>query len=122
MGNVVVVMATPEPMVMDSTLVAACGVGDVESITCTVKLEVPGLAADPVIAPLAAIVRPAGREPDRIDQVNGAAPPEADSVVVYGLEGKPLGRLEVETARAALMVMLTALITDCVVGVVLSVT
>ena len=56
--------------VMLSDFVAVCAVGVVESVTCTVKLEVPGAAGIPESAPDEAFkLRPAGRDPEMIDHV-----------------------------------------------------
>jgi len=56
--------------VMLRALVAVCAVGVVESVTFTVKLDVPEAVGVPLIAPLDAFkVSPAGSEPEEIDHV-----------------------------------------------------
>jgi hypothetical protein len=60
--------------------VAVCAVGTVESITLTVKLNVPAVVGVPEIVPLAATsVRPAGNAPELMLQVSGVVPPLAVS-------------------------------------------
>ena len=55
---------------------AAEAVLELASVTLTVKLLVPVAVGVPEIAPvLAANDRPAGNEPEVIDQVSGAVPP-----------------------------------------------
>lgn len=48
---------------IDSVAVVAWGVGVVESITCTVKLELPWLLGVPEMTPLKERLRPEGSEP-----------------------------------------------------------
>ena len=60
-----------------SAAVAAFG-GVLESVTFTVKVDVPVAAADPVIAPEALNVNPLGRVPEARLQVYGAVPPAAE--------------------------------------------
>jgi hypothetical protein len=63
--------------------VAVCGVGAVESVTLTVKLNVPAVVGVPEIVPLAAAsVRPAGNVPELMLQLYGVVPPLAANVVV----------------------------------------
>ena len=52
-----------------------------ESVTLTVKLDVPALVGVPVIWPLEESVRPAGRLPAATLQLYGAVPPIALSAV-----------------------------------------
>jgi hypothetical protein len=60
--------------------VAVCAVGVVESVTFTVKRNDPAAVGVPEIVPVEAdSVRPAGNEPDWIDQVYGDVPPVAVS-------------------------------------------
>jgi hypothetical protein len=55
---------------MERAWVAVCGVGVVESVTCTVKLKVPKEVGSPDINPLALFnVNPAGRAPEIIVQL-----------------------------------------------------
>ena len=68
------------PMAMDRSWVAVC-CGDDESVTCTVKLKVPAACGVPEMVPELLIFRPSGRFPELTDQVSGAVPPAAASVV-----------------------------------------
>ena len=52
-----------------------------ESVTVTVKLEVPAAVGVPEITPAPLNVRPAGSVPDVTAQVYGAVPEEAANVV-----------------------------------------
>ena len=58
--------------------VALC-TGEVESLTFTVKEEVPAVVGVPLIWPEVLRVRPAGREPELSDQLYGVVPPLAAS-------------------------------------------
>jgi hypothetical protein len=70
-------------MVMLKDLVVVC-VGDEESLTCTVKDDVPAAVGVPEIWPEEALrVSPAGKEPELIDQEYGDVPPEAASEAAY---------------------------------------
>ena len=73
-------VADPE-ILIDRALVLVCWV-ELESATCTVKLEVPVAVGVPLIFPELRD-RPVGREPDRIDHVYGAVPPVAVSELEY---------------------------------------
>ena len=64
--------------------VALCA-GEVESLTLTVKEEVPAVVGVPLIWPDVHRVRPAVREPELSDQLYGVLPPLAESVAEYGL-------------------------------------
>jgi Na+-transporting NADH:ubiquinone oxidoreductase subunit NqrD len=55
--------------------------GLVESFAWTVKLKVPVVVGIPEITPALVMFRPAGSEPFAIDQLYGAVPPLAVSVV-----------------------------------------
>ena len=58
-----------------------CGVGVAESVTVTVKAEVPDVVGTPLICPVAAFkVRPVGKAPAVTLQVYGVVPPLACSV------------------------------------------
>jgi hypothetical protein len=57
------VRVTADSTEIESACVAVRGVGVVESVTCTVKVELPGLLGVPVMAPLDERLRPAGSEP-----------------------------------------------------------
>ena len=58
-----------------------CGVGVAESVTVTVKAEVPDVVGTPLICPVAAFkVRPVGKAPTVTLQVYGVVPPLACSV------------------------------------------
>jgi hypothetical protein len=54
---------------IERACVAVRGVGVVESVTCTVKVELPGLLGVPVMAPVDERLRPAGSEPAVIAHV-----------------------------------------------------
>jgi hypothetical protein len=58
-----------DPTAMDRSAVALWGVGVVESVTCTVKLELPVVLGVPVMAPLDERLRPEGSEPAVIAHV-----------------------------------------------------
>ena len=58
-------------------LAAALCVGELESITLTVKENVPDAVGVPLIWPELTSVSPAGKEPALTDQVYGAVPPLA---------------------------------------------
>jgi hypothetical protein len=47
----------------------ADSVGEVASVTCTVKVELPGVLGEPVMAPSGDSVNPAGKEPVLINHV-----------------------------------------------------
>jgi hypothetical protein len=62
-----------------------------ESITCAVKLNVPGVVGVPVIAPVAALsVKPAGRDPRMIEYVYAATPPVAVNADEYATPTCPV--------------------------------
>ena len=68
-GNELVVIDKGDSMVMLRGAIAVAG-GDSESLTCTVKFEVPLVAGVPEITPLLAFrVKPAGRLPLMMLQV-----------------------------------------------------
>ena len=61
--------------------VAARAVGVVESVTFSVKLEVPVAVGMPLITPVAgASVKPVGKAPALIVHENGVVPPETVGV------------------------------------------
>jgi hypothetical protein len=63
---------------IESAFVPVPAVGVVESVTLTVKLNVPVVVGVPVIAPVEAFSeRPLGNEPVVIDHAYGVTPPEA---------------------------------------------
>jgi hypothetical protein len=64
-------------IVRDSAAVAD---PDALSVTFTVKFEDPAALGVPVIAPLAARLRPAGNDPLDTDHEYGGDPPDAPSV------------------------------------------
>jgi hypothetical protein len=68
-----------------------------ESVTCTLKLEVPAEAGTPDMAPLAFRLRPNGKVPAAIDQEYGVTPPVAASVWLYDAPAVPPGREVVVT-------------------------
>ena len=69
-------------MAFTAMLSEAVAVWLAASCTFTVKLLVPEPVGVPVIAPVLAKVRPAGRVPERIDHVYGWVPPVAVSVAL----------------------------------------
>ena len=64
---------------IESGCVAVCGVGVVESCTCTVKLNVPTVVGVPEITAPDKF-NPGGKLPDTILQVYGVVPPVASKV------------------------------------------
>jgi len=61
--------------------VAVCA-GELESVTLTVKDEVPDAVGVPEMMPVeAARLNPAGKDPDEMDQLYGVFPPVAVRVV-----------------------------------------
>src|SRR4051794_32311498 len=69
-----------------------------ESVTLTVKLEVPAVVGVPVIVPFVASVSPAGSDPALTDHVYGAVPPLAVRVCCgYTDPAVPAGRVAVVT-------------------------
>jgi hypothetical protein len=57
---------------------AAVFAGDEESLTCTLNDDIPACVGVPLICPVAAVrFSPAGKDPELIDHVYGAVPPEA---------------------------------------------
>jgi hypothetical protein len=60
-----------------------CAVGVAESVTVTVKVDVPDVVGTPLICPVAAFrVRPVGKAPTVTLQVYGVVPPLACSVAL----------------------------------------
>ena len=69
--------------VMLRAFVAVCAVGVVESVTCTVKLNVPEEVGVPEIVPVeAARFKPAGKDPEPMLQEYGVNPPLAARVAL----------------------------------------
>src|SRR5215472_16778638 len=103
---------------------AVPAVGVVESVTFTVKLKEPEAVGVPEIAPAEDSVRPAGKAPELVLQLYGAAPPLAANAVEYAVPTCPDGTTVVVTCTglpAAAIVMLSAFVTLWAVGVVESV-
>jgi hypothetical protein len=72
--------------------IAIWAVGEFESVTLGVKLNVPAVVGLPEIVPVAAAsVRPAGSAPELMLQLCGVVPPLACSVVEYALPTVPPG-------------------------------
>ena len=73
MGNEAVVIVRSvlaAATVMLRAFVAVCAVGVVESVTCTVKLNVPDVVGVPEMAPVEDVkLRPAGRDPELMLQL-----------------------------------------------------
>lgn len=81
-----------EETVIDSDSDAVC-VGELESVTDTVKLAFPLAVGVPEITPLLDIVSPAGRLPEARDHVYPGVPPFAVSVALYEVPVFPALRL-----------------------------
>lgn len=65
---------------MEALVVAAWGVGEVESVTVAVKLEVPTVVGVPVMVPVLVFsVNPAGSAPKLMEKLYGVVPPMAFS-------------------------------------------
>ena len=84
---------------MDRAFVAVSA-GVWESVTRTVKFEVPAVVGVPEITPPELKESPAGRLPLWRDQLYGVTPPVAASVWLYATPICPFGRLEVVTERS----------------------
>ena len=73
MGNEAVVIVRSvlaAATVMLRAFVAVCAVGVVESVTCTVKLNVPDVVGVPEMAPVEDVkLKPAGRDPELMLQL-----------------------------------------------------
>ena len=66
----------------------------------------PWVEGEPVIAPLEARARPGGHEPERTDQELPPLPPVAARVAAYAAPAIAAGRLDVEMAGAAAMIVM----------------
>ena len=87
--------------------------GLLESVTITVRLEVPGAVGVPLtVQPLS--VRPAGSVPDVIEQLYGVVPPLAPIVALYTTPTVPSGSELVSVNAAGLMTMVSGPVVDCV--------
>jgi len=74
--------------------VAVCGVGELESVICTVKLSVPVDVGVPEICPVAAFrLRPVGNVPAMTAQAYGVVPPLAVSVSLYAVSCCAVGNV-----------------------------
>ena len=80
-GNVVVVMLNGGLIVMLSPWVLVCG-GLLESVAATVKLDVPAVVGEPVIAPVPLKFNPGGKLPWARLQVIVPVPPALCSVAL----------------------------------------
>jgi hypothetical protein len=76
-GNEDVLICRVPPVTVMLRLTVALCAGELESLTLTVNEEFPTLVGVPVISPPLLRLRPVGKDPDDIDQVRGAVPPEA---------------------------------------------
>jgi len=79
---VMVSVGAAAPIINCNDLVVVWGVGGVESVTCTVKLDVPAAVGVPEITPAVLNASPAGSEPLSRFHSMGDVPPEAISVRV----------------------------------------
>ena len=70
------------PIIICNDLLAVWDVGGVESVTCTVKLDVPAAVGVPEITPAVLTVRPAGSVPLARLHAKGGVPPVAVTVRV----------------------------------------
>jgi hypothetical protein len=85
-------------MVTEKAFVA---VAEVESVTWTVKLEVPAPEGVPLRTPPAERLRPAGTVPEDTSQLKGDVPPVAENVWLYDVPTVPAGREAVDIVSAA---------------------
>jgi hypothetical protein len=91
-----------EPVTIERGTVAVFGVGEVESVTLTVKLEVPTLCDFPDITPVVALSKnPLGKLPAEIDHVYGIVPPAPVMLSKYDWPTVPLGSDVVVIASGA---------------------
>src|SRR5580698_10238016 len=83
------------------------------SVTCGVKLDVPGPVGVPEIIPVLAFrVRPLGKLPWVIDQVYGVNPPVAANVALYAIPVLPFGSEAVVICSGAAMVIAKLLLAE----------
>ena len=80
----------------------AVAAGEPESVTRTVKADVPACVGVPEIRPEAEMVSPTGKLPFVTDQVYGPVPPVAAKVVEYATWEDPLGKANEITTKACL--------------------
>ena len=78
-GRLEVVTERSGGIIIDRAFVAVSA-GVCESVTRTVKLEVPEAVGVPLITPPELRLKPAGSEPDASDQLYGVTPPLAANV------------------------------------------
>jgi hypothetical protein len=121
-----VVVADPEPaaaIVMAKAWLAVWGTGVVESVTITVKSNVPAVVGVPETVPVELpMVSPGGRDPVVIDQVYGGVPPVTATVAEYVVPTVPLGREAVVMPPLGAITIERAAVAVRAVGVVESVT
>ena len=87
-------------------------VGLLESVTVTVRFEVPAaVGVPPTVQPLN--VRPAGSVPELIEQLYGVVPPLAPIVAEYVTPTVPPGSVLVSVNAAGLMTMVSGPVVDC---------
>jgi len=78
---------------MENDFTAVCGIGVVESVTITVKLNVPKVVGVPeIVPPDPPSVKPVGSVPELMLHKWVVVPPEAASVAVYEAPCCPLGK------------------------------
>jgi hypothetical protein len=90
-------------------------IGVCESVTVTVKFEVPGVPLGvPEMIPLLLSVKPAGRLPPVTAQLYGGTPPVASSIWLYAVPSDPPGNVVVAivNAGAAVTVIVIALLAE----------
>jgi hypothetical protein len=116
------VIVSGDTTVIESDAVAVAAVGVVESATITVNVEVPFTVGVPMISPLDELIeRPAGNDPELIDQVYGAKPPLTVSPPEYEIPFWAVERAVVLTDIAVTTIE-SAFVAVPAVGLVESVT
>ena len=118
LGKLLVMASFAGAMVMDSLALADC-VGEPESVTLTVTVELPETVGVPLtVQPFT--VSPAGNDPV-IVQLYGVTPPLAPIVALYGTPTVPPGSVPVRLNTAGAIVIVSFVLTLCA-GLAASVT
>lgn len=86
--------------------VADCAAPALESVTFTVKFDVPAVVGVPVIAP-PLMLKPAGKLPELIEYVSVPAPPVTAMLWLYAVPTVPAGSVVVVIEGGALTVMVS---------------
>jgi hypothetical protein len=111
-GDVVMMESAVGFVISENDFVAVCD-GDPLSVTCTVKVAVPGVVGVPLITPALDSVRPCGKIPEESDQVYGAVPFAGASVCEYAVPSVASGRDVVVIKSPAAMLSTNGLETVC---------